>query len=1180
MRFEALVLDRYGHFTDKCLDLSGHDIRLHIVHGRNEAGKSTILAAIADLLFGFPARTGFNFLHDYESLRLSGTIVSRNGEKLGFKRRKGNARTLRSEADQVLPECTLLPFLGGADRAVFERMFGLDHQRLRDSGRRMMEADGDLGRSLFEAGSGLDGVDQVLGDLEGEIDLIGRPERKSSKKRLWAAADCFIESQRAKRDSALRREEFETAERTLVQAIEAKTRINDELASIRERRNRLERSRRTGRILIEIDRLEHELAKIAEVPDLPPTFEDARRESARKLASAEHGLELAQTAREVAARELDSIPAERIFTPFASEIAALQDRLGEYTKGIEDEPKLARDIARYDDEIARHVTELGLGFDPAGAEALMPKKPFVAKVGAAIRKGDQLRAQLGKAQQDARQAEAEVLADETDLAKPDETEDPTLAISFIDAATRVGDVASALAEGRNDLARARRALAEAESRLPNWTRGMEALAATGFPTAETIRDHEERLQQLVTACNGLGQTRDEAETEIKAIDAAILALEAEGDIPTAEVLAAARDQRDALWRRLRHLIAPDPDRPEEDIAGDDLVEDYEFGVRRADALADRKVTEAERVARFEDLRSRRVFVAGRAETTSARLREIERDLEQLSAAWEDSWLAAGARADRPAAMRAFLVAKDEALRCLADERRAEERLARLEENETRVRVLLSKAARALGLNPDSAATFDDLEQQVRAAAKIHETAWKKKLGRAETLARLRRTFETKRTEAEQIEQALRTWTDEWSLLVAELHLAHDAGPEEAAAMLEIWDRMRDPSTHKTTALRRLEGLRADLADFRRKASAVVGKIATTAGDRGANFDLDSSAEPEVIVRGLRLRLDEEMLRLAKRADLEQRRDGAERSFEAATAALDSARNGFSDLCTLHGLEPAADLGRLCRLAEEKRTLIETLKGRREDLAKDSEGFDEHALREQCRSVSPDAAAAEVAALEASETELVPKGQAAAQAETAARGALEALRTKTGAAEADARGRDAALAFADHTERWLLLETARQLLLRAIERYRIENEDPLIGRTSALFAEIAAGAENPITHLFVDYRDGRAPVIVGKRADGRCCEVADMSEGTRDQLFLCLRIAAIELYAKEREPLPFIADDLFVTSDDFRVISGLAVLAELGRTTQVILFTHHRQIVEAAASLPAGSFRVHELSRCD
>lgn len=51
---------------------------------------------------------------------------------------------------------------------------------------------------------------------------------------------------------------------------------------------------------------------------------------------------------------------------------------------------------------------------------------------------------------------------------------------------------------------------------------------------------------------------------------------------------------------------------------------------------------------------------------------------------------------------------------------------------------------------------------------------------------------------------------------------------------------------------------------------------------------------------------------------------------------------------------------------------------------------------------------------------------------------------------------------------------------------------------------------------------------GEAAD-TSVEVSGLSEGTRDQLFLSLRIAAIELQLKHKRPLPFIADDLFSTS---------------------------------------------------
>ena len=64
----------------------------------------------------------------------------------------------------------------------------------------------------------------------------------------------------------------------------------------------------------------------------------------------------------------------------------------------------------------------------------------------------------------------------------------------------------------------------------------------------------------------------------------------------------------------------------------------------------------------------------------------------------------------------------------------------------------------------------------------------------------------------------------------------------------------------------------------------------------------------------------------------------------------------------------------------------------------------------------------------------------------------------------------------------------------------------------------------------------------------------MSEGSTDQLFLALRLAAVEQSISSGVPLPFLADDLFVNFDDARARAGFQVLAELARSTQVLFFT--------------------------
>jgi len=95
-------------------------------------------------------------------------------------------------------------------------------------------------------------------------------------------------------------------------------------------------------------------------------------------------------------------------------------------------------------------------------------------------------------------------------------------------------------------------------------------------------------------------------------------------------------------------------------------------------------------------------------------------------------------------------------------------------------------------------------------------------------------------------------------------------------------------------------------------------------------------------------------------------------------------------------------------------------------------------------------------------------------------------------------------------------------------------------------------------------DGSTPRLLGLRDDGRTVvEVDAMSEGTTDQLFLALRLAAVEQSVAAGVRLPFLADDLFVNFDDERSEAGFRVLAELARSTQVLFFTHHHHLARIA-----------------
>jgi uncharacterized protein YhaN len=142
----------------------------------------------------------------------------------------------------------------------------------------------------------------------------------------------------------------------------------------------------------------------------------------------------------------------------------------------------------------------------------------------------------------------------------------------------------------------------------------------------------------------------------------------------------------------------------------------------------------------------------------------------------------------------------------------------------------------------------------------------------------------------------------------------------------------------------------------------------------------------------------------------------------------------------------------------------------------------------------------------------------------------------------------------------------------IEHYREQNQGPLVRRAGQHFAMLTLGS---FEGLMTDFNEKDESLLAGVRPDGEKVYVEAMSSGTRDQLYLALRLASLEKYMESSEPMPFIVDDVLVDFDDERSLAALGALAALAAKTQVILFTHHSQVVEQAKQLNL-PVRVHSL----
>ena len=161
-----------------------------------------------------------------------------------------------------------------------------------------------------------------------------------------------------------------------------------------------------------------------------------------------------------------------------------------------------------------------------------------------------------------------------------------------------------------------------------------------------------------------------------------------------------------------------------------------------------------------------------------------------------------------------------------------------------------------------------------------------------------------------------------------------------------------------------------------------------------------------------------------------------------------------------------------------------------------------------------------------------------------------------------------------TERYIRIKLASKTLREETERYRVENQDPVLNIAGRYFTELTLGS---FTRLRTDVDDHGELVLEAIRSNGIGIQVGAMSSGTRDQLYLALRLATLEWRIASSEPMPFIVDDILINFDDSRSDATIKALSSLGEKTQVILFTHHQKIVESAGELQSsGKIFIHQL----
>lgn len=1166
MKIRELVLAAYGPFTDRKLRFDEEASGLHIVYGPNEAGKSSALRGLEALLYGIDARTLDNFLHDNNKLRINGCLRNVDGQELTFVRRKGNKNTLLTPAGEELDDQALAPFLQGVTQELFGTLFGIDHRALVQGGQEILDQKGDVGEALFASALGSHTLHAVLKDLDGEADELFKP--RGSTQAINASIKEFTELNKQIRERSLSSREWDQYRQALARTNNSLAEVQGELTSNRAEVNRLIRIQR---LLPKLARRRELMSGLEELDDdviLPDDFVDRHHLAAKELETALAMVAKTKPRLEGLQKQLEGLSINRDLIDQAEKIEDLHARLGGHRKALQDRPHLEAERQQLLKEAEFLLKEVRPELDLANVEqlrSLLARRQSIGELGA---KQAVLIAKVEQAESSRREIDARLTAAQTGREKRLEPGSTDALRRTIAAARKLGDTDAAIQTTQSELTSTQAGCAAGLSALTLWEGALEDLPGLAVPSRESINQFENLYDELNKRSQRLKEREAEAQEQLQTTLLQLDEVRRAGEVPTEAELVEVRARRDQIWQLLRRqwIIGADvtADASQFDEEGS-LPDAFEHRQSDADELSDRLRRETDRVHLLASLQATQESVSRQTEEHSQKLGEYGTEKGLLDTDWQALWADCHIRPRTPREMRTWLDAMEnlrEQVKQLTSHRQKNGELIQRRIDHIQ---LLSQQMTDLGIEVSKSETLETVLLECEATAqeldeiKQNQMLLDKEIEDLET--DLASSTEEHRLAVEQFDG----WQTEWRDSMARYGLEADTSPSESVVFVEKVRELFDKQNDAAKLQIRIKAIDEDADIFRDQVSGMVKSIASELAEIPAD---------DAVTR-LNTLLSDNRAEYKQRQQIEEQVVLATQEIQDSNATIQVMTERLDSLCVEAKRKTHAELEEAERESArylQTKTSIDLIE---QETLEAGEGATLAELELEATNVDPDALPGRIEELNNNiNDDLEPKRTELAEAKGREEKELELMDGGDDAASLADQAQNILASIRSDAERYTRVKLASRILRDEIERYRKENQGPLIQRASEHFASLTLGSFEAV---MTDFDQKDEPILVGVRQGGERVHVAGMSNGTRDQLYLALRFASLEKFMESSEPMPFIVDDVLVDFDDGRSAAALNSLADLASKTQVILFTHHARVVEQARALDADKrVQIHEL----
>lgn len=1131
MRIKELNLLAYGKFTDCELQFLPGKHDFHVIVGPNEAGKSTVRRAIRELLFGMERQSPLGFLHPQSDLKLKAVLEAASG-RFEFIRTK-QQKSLRSLTDEALSDTYLATALGSLTEEAFIHLHSLDHTALVKGGRGIVDPSTSVSQMLFQAASGLESFAAVRDTLrERSAELF---TARGKKNEYGAASERLTTAQKMLKEVLVRSKDWVEASEALDNARSAVSTERAKRSELEQLRSAWERARRLGSRIEQYDELLQELADLGDTIAFAANAKAILEQGINELSSASGIAQTRESDVQVRQEELATMELDEAVTAQASEVTQLAQLCGQCVKYPTDIASRKNEVQLWLREALAHAKQFGWGESEEEIRSRVPQDKVLRTLESLLKEqGGLIEAERGAREMQGRQQQTLDAVNQKLQDLGESAYDPAVEVALTQAVPYKSSAAKERAL-RAAVEAARAKLANALASFGQPVLDVGKLRQMQPPSRERITSVKAARQEITSQLSLRKSRAEELQLAAQALGLQVGQFEAGNKVVTAAEVGVARRERDSVWGDIKAGT----------LAIADGAPRLDSNLRLADELADARTLSESDAASLQGLRDQHQSAKGLAESQEKLAQDKQRELKEFDATWTAQTTQWGIDGVELEDMHDWH-AKRDAVLAADDELQGKEAELRLEQDAAAdADKALAAAMAKAGIEVAQNTTLAEM------AATAQEYVDKAKTQRVTKTALLQQQSDVKLAlgQAKQAvtakTEAVSQWDGRWSTTLATAHLqVADTAEVEAAiyAGREIRQLLAKVDDHRVS---RIDMMQAELQ--------LLGNTGLKLAQELAPEMLGGT--PQEISQTLTARLQRAQAQADKYASASNALNEAQRLLKEARDKADVVKKAMAPVLQLAQVEDPSLALPLVEKTDRKRHLKLEEHSAKIAIEHDSDGLSLDKLRLELQEHAPVEAPGKIQDIKDRLEESDRTMTQLVQAEVTARQAFEAIDGSEKAAVAEAQRQEAIADMSTAGEEYVQLATASTLLKWAVDRYRDRKQGPLLERASSIFEALTIGS---FRKLRIDY-DQTPPALLAYRSKGAPVKVEGLSDGTRDQLFLALRIAALELQSEQGEPVPFIADDLFINFDDERSKAGLKALWNLSMKTQVIFLSHQEHL---------------------